>query len=188
MEATCAGNSWPLSSSKGFEELGSNIQFSVLESKTSKFVCRSNSSFCGWGLLFLVPEEMEMVNFHPWERILEVKLFVHILCRFTTQTTKSSFPRLPQVPFSNLESTPICFWNSSHSPRPTSGKYAAQNKVPTPCYRVGFNQKLPQGHPPLSWLHWFFSNLEPNTCFSVIASDPTPIKILSIQLLQIYHT
>lgn len=139
----------------------------------------SNSSFCGWGLLFpLCSEEMEMVNFHPWERIrLRVlKLFVHILCRFTTQTTKSSFSlAFPQVPFSNSEPLLFVSGNSSHSPRPTSQICCTKIRC-QPMLQSWDSTKTTPRPSNFSWPIGFSQPGASNTCFSVIVpSDPLPL-------------
>lgn len=140
----------------------------------------------------LCSEEMETVNFHPWKRILlrVLKLFIHILCRFTTQTTKSSFfLTFPLGAIFQLESLLFVSGTLPIYPGPLRGKYAAQNKVPTRATELDSTKTTPRPS-NFSWpigfsLTWSLTPVF--FCYCPLWSNPS-IKILSIQLLQIYHT
>ena len=127
---------------------------------------------------YLCSEEMEMVNFHPWKRIFlrVLKLFIHILCRFATQTTKSSFfLTFPSGAIFQLESLLFVSGILPIYPGPLQGKYAAQNKVPTHATELDSTKTTPRPS-NFSWPIGFSLTWSLTPVFSVIVpSDPTPL-------------
>lgn len=129
---------------------------------------------------------MEMVNLYPrrtyfLKLLMVLKVYFNVLCRFIAWRKSSLFSHLPHRCSFQLRSILFGSGASPFYPCLPEGEYAGQNKALTSATELDSTKSTLRAI-QFQLAHWFSSNLEPNTCFSVIFTpDQIPLLWFSQQ-------